>query len=84
MHGDGMGRSTHISIFFVVMTSEYDQLLAWPMRKRITFELINLQNEADSITESFNSNPRSSSFQRPTNNMNVSFGKSLFITIERF
>ena len=84
LHGDGMGRSTHISIFFVVMKSEYDQLLAWPMRKRITFELINLQNEADSITESFNSNPRSSSFQRPTNNMNVNFGKSLFITMERF
>ena len=84
MHGDGMGRSTHISIFFVVMKSEYDQLLAWPMRKRITFELINLQNEVDSIIESFVSNPRSSSFQRPTNNMNVASGCPMFIIIERF
>ena len=84
LHGDGMGRSTHISIFFVVMKSEYDQLLAWPMRKRITFELINLQNEEDSIIESFVSNPRSSSFQRPTNNMNVASGCPMFITIERF
>ena len=84
LHGDGMGRSTHISIFFVVMKSEYDQLLTWPMLKRITFELINHDNEADNIIESFVSNPRSSSFQRPTNNMNVASGCPMFITIERF
>ena len=84
LHGDGMGRSTHISIFFVVMKSEYDQLLTWPMHKRITFELINHNNEADGIIESFVSNPRSSSFQRPTNNMNVASGCPMFITIERF
>ena len=82
--GDGMGRSTHISMFVVVMKSEFDQLLTWPMRKRITFKLINLQNEADSVIESFISNPRSSSFQRPTNNMNVACGCPMFITIERF
>ena len=58
------------------MKSEYHQILTWQMHKRITFELINLQNEAESIIESFNSNPRSSSFQRPTNNMNVGFGMS--------
>ena len=82
--GDGMGRSTHISMFVVVMKSEFDQLLAWPMRKRITFNLINLQNEDDSVIESFVSNPRSPSFQRPTNNMNVASGCPMFITIERF
>ena len=79
-----MGRSTHISLFFVVMKSEYDQLLTWPMHKRITFELINHDNETDSIIESFVSNPRSSSFQRPTNNMNVASGCPMFNTIERF
>ena len=84
LHGDGMGRSTHISIFFVVMKSEYDQLLTWPMHKRITFELINHDNEADNIIESFVSNPRSSSFQRPTNNMNVASGCPMFIAIEKF
>ena len=71
LQGDGMGRSTHVSLFFVVMKPEYDQLLNWPMQKRITFELINHVNQAESVIESFVSNPRSSSFQRPTNNMNV-------------
>ena len=84
LQGDGMGRSTHISIFFVVMKSEYDQLLSWPMHKRITFELINHENEADNVIESFVCNPMSSSFQRPTNNMNVAAGCPTFISIERF
>ena len=84
LQGDGMGRSTHVSLFFVVMKSEYDQLLNWPMQKRITFELINHVNQTESVIESFVSNPRSSSFQRPTNNMNVASGCPMFISIERF
>ena len=84
LQGDGMGRSTHVSLFFVVMKSEYDQLLTWPMQKRITFELINHANEAESVVESFVSNPRSSSFQRPTNNMNVASGCPMFIALESF
>ena len=84
LHGDGMGRGTHISIFFVVMKSEYDELLAWPMKKRVTFELINLENEANSVIETFVSNRNSSSFQRPTKNMNVATGCPTFISIEQF
>ena len=84
LHGDGMGTATHISIFFVVMKSEYDELLSWPMQKRVTFELINLENEANSVIETFLSNPKSSSFQRPTKNMNVATGCPTFISIEQF
>ena len=84
LHGDGMGRATHISIFFVVMKSDYDELLPWPMQKRVTFELINLENEANSVIETFSSNPESSSFQRPTKNMNVATGCPTFISIEQF
>ena len=82
--GDGMGRATHVSIFFVVMKSEYDESLLWPMRKRVTFEMINLEYEEDSIIEKFVSNPKSSSFQRPTKNMNVASGCLTFISIEQF
>ena len=84
LHGDGMGRATHISIFFVVMKSEYDELLPWPMKKRVTFELINLENDAESVIETFVSNPKSCSFQRPTKNMNVATGCPTFISIEQF
>ena len=84
LQGDGMGRSTHISIFFMVMKSEYDQLLTWPMQKRITFELINQVNEEESVIESFVCNPKSSSFQRPTSNMYLASGCPMFISVERF
>ena len=84
LHGDGMGRATHISIFFVVMKSDYDELLPWPMKKRVTFELINLENEANNVIETFVSNPKSSSFQRPTKSMNVATGCPTFISIEQF
>lgn len=84
LNGDGMGRNTHVSIFFVVMKSEYDDLLKWPMHKRITFELINHENENYNVVESFVSNLQSSSFQKPTNNMNVAAGCPMFIPIEDF
>ena len=84
LHGYGMGRATHISIFFVVMKSEYDELLPWPMKKRVTFELINLENQADSVIETFVGNPKSSSFQRPKKIMNVATGYPTFISIEQF
>ena len=84
LNGHGMGRNTHISIFFVVMRSEYDDLLKWPMHKRITFEMINYENPDESITESFVSNLNSSSFQRPKNNMNKAVGCPMFISLEKF
>ena len=82
LHGDGIGRTTHISIFFILMKSEYDELLPWPMQKRVTVELVNLRNESDSIIEV--SNPKSCCFQRPTKNMNVACAWPTFISIEHF
>ena len=84
LHGDGIGRTTHISIFFILMKSEYDELLPWPMQKRVTVELVNLRNKADSVIETLVSNPKSCCFQRPTENMNVAYGWPTFISIEHF
>ena len=84
LQGDGEGRGTHISIFFVVMKSEFDELLQWPMRKQVIIQLLNLRNEADSVIETFFSNTRLSSFQRPTENMNVAVEYPRLISIEQF
>ena len=66
------------------MKSEYDELLAWPMQARVTFELINLENKTDSIIETFASNPKSCSFQKPTMDMNMPTGCPTFVSIEQF
>ena len=84
LQGDGEGRGTHISIFFVVMKSEFDELLQWPMRKQVIIQLVNLRNEADRVIETFFSNTRLSSFQRPTENMNVAVEYPRLISIEQF
>ena len=84
LNGDDVGKGTHISIFLVVMKSEYDELLSWPMQARVTFELINLENETASIIETFVSNPESCSFQKPIMDMNKPAGCPTFVSIEQF
>ncbi|XP_006816126.2 TNF receptor-associated factor 3-like, partial [Saccoglossus kowalevskii] len=34
LNGDGMGKGTHMSLFFVVMKGDYDSLLQWPFRQK--------------------------------------------------
>ena len=54
------------------------------MKKRVAFELINLENQGNSVVKTFLSNPKSSSFHRPANSINVATGFPKFITIEEF
>ena len=84
LNGDTAGKSTHLSIFFVLMKSPYDAILKWPMYKKIKFELINQEDEKKNITESFISNPKSRSFHRPSTNMNIGSGVPMFVPIEKF
>ena len=44
LNGDGMGKGTHVSLFFVVMRGDYDALLPWPFRQKVSqsFSLVNL------------------------------------------
>ena len=51
LNGDGMGKRTHMSLFFVPMKSEYDDLLEWPFGSRVTFRLINQSDASKSIKE---------------------------------
>jgi len=39
LNGDGTGRGTHLSLFFVVMRGKYDALLKWPFSQKVN-ELI--------------------------------------------
>ena len=74
LNGDGMGKGTHISVFFVLMKSEHDCLLSWPFKQSVRFTLINQVNRDKSITEAFAPDLSSLSFQQPTSEMNVASG----------
>ena len=63
-----------MSLFFVVMRSEHDNLLPWPFKQSVRFTLINQKNPPASITEAFMPDVNSSSFQKPQSDMNVASG----------
>ena len=74
LNGDGIGKGTHISVFFVLMKSEHDNLLQWPFKQSVRFTLINQVNQSASITEAFAPDLKSPSFQQPENEMNIASG----------
>ena len=78
LNGDGFGKGSHLSLFFVVTKGDYDALQIWPFQKKITMMLMD-QGNGDHMTDSFNSDPQSSSFQRPKSDMNIASGSPLFM-----
>ena len=77
LNGDGIGKGTHISVFFVVMRGECDALLRWPFRQKVTFMLLD-QNNVEHVIDSFRPDPNSSSFQRPRRETNIASGCPTF------
>jgi hypothetical protein len=80
INGDGFGKGTHLSLFFVVMKGDYDALLTWPLQKKITMTLLD-QGNGDHMIDAFNSDRQSSSFQRPRSDMNIASGSPLFMPL---
>ncbi|XP_030644993.1 TNF receptor-associated factor 1 [Chanos chanos] len=80
LNGDGVGKGTHISLFFVIMRGEYDALLPWPFKHKVTFFLID-QNQREHVIDAFRPDLSSVSFHRPTSEMNVASGCPLFFPL---
>ena len=80
LNGDGMGKGTHISIFFVVMRGQFDGLLRWPFRQKVTMMLLD-QDNVEHVIDAFRPDPNSASFQRPRREMNIASGCPLFCAL---
>ena len=74
LNGDGSGKGSHVSVFFVLMKSEHDNLLQWPFRRPVTFQLLNQDNSSLNISETFMPDVQSPSFQQPKSEMNIASG----------
>ncbi|KAJ8287373.1 hypothetical protein COCON_G00000320 [Conger conger] len=79
LNGDGMGKGTHLSLFFVVMRGEYDALLTWPFKQKVTLMLMDQGPARKHLGDAFKPDPTSSSFRRPTVDMNIASGCPLFV-----
>ena len=83
LNGDGMGKGTHRSFFFVVMKGPFDALLPWPFKQKVTLTIIN-QAGKKLVTDTFHPDPQSNSFQRPTQKeMNAASRCPMFICQEQ-
>ncbi|KAA0714298.1 TNF receptor-associated factor 2 [Triplophysa tibetana] len=80
LNGDGVGKGTHISLFFVIMKGEYDGILQWPFRHKVTFFLID-QNQREHVIDAFRPDLCSASFHQPVSEMNVASGCPLFFPL---
>ena len=84
MDGDGCGKGTHISFFFALMRGEYDALLHWPFKQKVTLMLVDQSDNEQGrhIAKSFQPaavDPMHASFEsylRPSlhTEMNVAIG----------
>ncbi|XP_077986633.1 TNF receptor-associated factor 2-like isoform X2 [Glandiceps talaboti] len=82
LNGDGMGKGNHVSLFFVIMKGPFDALLRWPFRQKVTLMWLD-QNNREDVIHDFRPDPSSSSFRRPTHDMNVASGCPLFMPLSQ-
>ncbi|XP_062340549.1 TNF receptor-associated factor 2 isoform X1 [Osmerus eperlanus] len=82
LNGDGTGRGTHLSLFFVVMRGKCDALLKWPFSQKVTLMLLD-QNNREHIIDAFRPDVSSTSFQRPVSEMNIASGCPLFCPLAK-
>ncbi|XP_035293559.1 TNF receptor-associated factor 2 isoform X2 [Cricetulus griseus] len=82
LNGDGTGRGTHLSLFFVVMKGPNDALLRWPFNQKVTLMLLD-QNNREHVIDAFRPDVTSSSFQRPLSDMNIASGCPLFCPVSK-
>uniref|UniRef100_A0A8C0IW06 TNF receptor-associated factor n=1 Tax=Chelonoidis abingdonii TaxID=106734 RepID=A0A8C0IW06_CHEAB len=79
LNGDGMGKGTHLSLFFVIMRGEYDALLPWPFKQKVTLMLMDQGASRRHLGDAFKPDPNSSSFKKPTGEMNIASGCPVFV-----
>ena len=79
INGDGIGKGTHLSLFFVVMCGEFDNILQWPFQHKVTFKLIN-QAGGEDIICTLQPDPSSCFFRKPKSDMNIASGCPQFVT----
>ena len=86
LDGDGQGKGTHVSLFLVIMKSDYDDLLSWPFKQKVTLYLLNQHdpyNTRAHIAQAFRPTETSTSFQKPKGPFNTASGFPRFAPIAK-
>ena len=85
-NGEGTCKNTHLSVYILLMKGEYDAMLPWPFKGKVTFTLIDQQEdlvERQNITQQFTTGDHPESFTRPkSEDSNLGLGCPLFVSQE--
>ncbi|CAF3408669.1 unnamed protein product [Rotaria sp. Silwood2] len=63
------------------MRGEYDSILEFPFRFKVTFALLDQTSQQRHIVDSFRPDVKSNSFQRPRSDMNIASGIPKFVPL---
>ena len=61
------------------MKGDYDNLLEWPFKCKVTMTLLDQETGQRNLSDTFRPDPNSSSFRKPTSDMNIASGCPLFV-----
>ncbi len=53
LNGDGMGKNKYMSVFIGIMKGQYDAILKWPLKGKITVGLINQADQSYNYEDAF-------------------------------
>ena len=84
--GEGSGKNTHLSVYLIIMKGEFDAMLTWPFHKKVTFTLIDQQenaNDRENIVKFFTSDPKHRNFEMPVKEENIARGHVKFVSHEK-
>ena len=86
LHGRDRGKSTHLSLYIIIMKGDYDALLDWPFKQKITFYLIDQGEHKNHRTHQLSPNRSLPNikvvFNRPTMKENLGIGNPCFVPQE--
>ena len=78
----GDNNQGHLSLYFVVMKGQFDEVVSWPFQNRVHLSLLNVKR-GQNITKDINPDPRLHYFHRPENPRNVGYGYPKFIALNK-
>jgi len=78
-YGDGTGHQNYLSVYFVIMRSDFDSILKWPFKEKVTFTLIKAGGK-EGLSQTFLSGKAAETCRRPTTEKNAGLGAPQFIT----
>jgi len=69
-NGDGIGKGTHLSVYFMILKGKYDDILPWPFAENVMIRIMpGIDKWSDGRGETFKPNITERFYQKPTSHI---------------